>query len=144
MIKRGKVRTVNPNANQLMSSYQNRDRAQQSSQEGIYGIGGVQASNTLNKMGQENTQIFKPGPSDNIKEVMNTSAPICISSYIKGTGSRPKGSVAANRRQASFNSTGTGFTTQPNRRGNGSGGAPPDLGIVAGQTMNLSRTKYRD
>ena len=50
MIKRGKVRSVNPNTNQLMSSYQNRDRAQQSSQEGIYGIGGNQTTNNLNKM----------------------------------------------------------------------------------------------
>ena len=91
----------------------------------------------------ENSKINKPNANDKIKEVMNTSAPICISSYIKGSNNRPKGSVATNRRQASFNSTGSGFQTQQNRRGNVSGGAA-DLGIVAGQTMNLSRTKYRE
>ena len=32
---------------------------------------------------------------------MNTSAPICISSYIKGGNPRPKGSQGASRRQAS-------------------------------------------
>ena len=42
--------------------------------------------------------------SNNIKEVMNTSAPICISSYIKGNqgGNRPM-TKGASRRQASFN-----------------------------------------
>ena len=35
----------------------------------------------------------------NIKEVMNTSAPICISSYIKGgqTGGRPMTKAASRR-----------------------------------------------
>ena len=70
---------------------------------------------------------------------MNTSAPICISSYIKGGNPRPKGSQGASRRQASFNQNGAGYNSQPNRRGNVSGGAAADLGIVSGQTMNLSR-----
>ena len=72
---------------------------------------------------------------------MNTSAPICISSYIKGGNPRPKGSQGASRRQASFNQTGAGYNVASNRRGNVSGGGPADLGIVAGQTMNLSRAQ---
>ena len=49
----------------------------------------------------------------NIKEVMNTSAPICISSYIKGSqaGNRPM-TKAASRRQASFGHTPGGQSTQ--------------------------------
>ena len=70
---------------------------------------------------------------------MNTSAPICISSYIKGQGSRPTTKGGA-RRQASFNHTGGHAGGSAVRRGQSSSGANvADLGIVAGQTMNLSR-----
>ena len=58
--------------------------------------------------------------SNNIKEVMNTSAPICISSYIKGNqaGNRPM-TKGASRRQASFNNTnGSAGNNQFNNQSN--------------------------
>ena len=96
-------------------------------------------------MVQDNIQIFKGNSANRsgievskIKEVMNTSAPICISSYMKGgNGGRPAGSKGASRRQASFNNS------QGGKRNGTQGGqiGVNDLGIVAGQTMNLSRAQ---
>jgi hypothetical protein len=70
---------------------------------GIYGVNTGSVENMVNRI----EAPFK-AHTTNIKEVLNTSAPICISSYIKGGGQRPaaKGNP---RRPASFNQTG-GFT----------------------------------
>ena len=72
---------------------------------------------------------------------MNTSAPICISSYIKGAGGTRPNTKGGNRRQASFNHAAGTTANNVVRRGNSSSGTGniADLGIVAGQTMNLSR-----
>ena len=77
----------------------------------------------------------------NIKETMNSSAPICISSYIKGANANRPNTKGGNRRQASFNHTAGTNSNSGVRRGNSSSGVQnvADIGIVAGQTMNLSR-----
>lgn len=79
---------------------------------------------------------------------MNTSAPICISNYVKsgvlpiGTDGRPTQSVGVARRQTSGNINGVrraqiGNTTQPHSNMN-------ELGFISGQTMNLNRAQTRD
>ena len=58
-------------------------------------------------------------PSGNIKEMMNTSAPICISSYIKGSagGARPAHKNGP-RRQGNFYSGTSSGMGQHQRGGN--------------------------
>ena len=102
-----------------------------------------------------NGPVFKQGGNQTkIKEVMNTSAPICISSYIKGAGGQRPMTKGASRRQASFgHSTGGAQFTQgggarrstvQNSANGGANNVASSsgniLGMVSGQTMQLSRT----
>lgn len=82
----------------------------------------------------ENTQVFKSNPGgvqmengSGIKDVMNTSAPICISSYIKGSSWRGANAKPIQRRGTSGNYTRGG--RNPNA----------EVGMISGQTMNLAR-----
>ena len=64
-------------------------------------------------MAYEQTQTNKlaahVGSSSDIKEMMNTSAPICIANYIKDNQGNARPSTKANsRRQASFGNVATG------------------------------------
>ena len=93
MIRRGKSRAGNGQAGGFYQKRQGANNNNQSS--GVYGIpSGNHAQQVmqshLNRAiaydsnakqgGANNAPILK----NNIKDVMNTSAPICISSYIKG------------------------------------------------------------
>lgn len=79
----------------------------------------------------------------NVKEVMNTSAPICISNYVKNNGviehSRPTQSRGGTRRQQSGNMNGVRRAQAPYNTQQ-----QTDLGIISGQTMNLARAQTRD
>ena len=148
MIRRAKVRSVNVGG---VNNFQKRPGASGQTQSGVYGIGqnaNQQANNRIKIAWgiQDNVPLLKQQQNGqnkhNIKEVMNTSAPICISSYIKGAGGTRPNTKGGNRRQASFNHAAGGATANNVvRRGNSSSGTGniADLGIVAGQTMNLSR-----
>jgi len=74
---------------------------------------------------------------------MNTSAPICIQSYIKSGAGRPQ-TKSASRRQASFANSNSSNANQGTRRNTTISQKGPSqqntVGVVSGQTLNLNGT----